>query len=69
MYVTLLIGYATGKHTHTRTRTTGATVAPIAKPYREQIDCGIIYKQVNRCQKFCTASRAIESKNIMRDFK
>lgn len=29
---TLLIGHATGKQIQTRTRTNGATVAPIAKP-------------------------------------
>lgn len=41
-YTTLLIGYATGKQIQTRIRTNGATVAPIANPYREQTDCGII---------------------------
>ena len=30
--LTLLIGHATGKQTKTRTRTNGATVAPMAKP-------------------------------------
>lgn len=46
---TLLIGYATGKQIQTRTRTNGATVDPIAKPYREQTDCGIICtSKVNR---------------------
>lgn len=30
--LTLLIGHATGKQTKTRTRTKGATVAPMAKP-------------------------------------
>uniref|UniRef100_A0A7C9A6X8 Uncharacterized protein n=1 Tax=Opuntia streptacantha TaxID=393608 RepID=A0A7C9A6X8_OPUST len=39
---TLLIGYATGKQSQTRTRTRGATAAPIAKPYLEQTACGII---------------------------
>lgn len=33
---TLLIGYATGKQTHTRILTTGAAAAPIARPYLEQ---------------------------------
>ena len=33
---TLLIGYATGKQMHTRILTTGATAAPIARPYLEQ---------------------------------
>lgn len=39
----MLIGYATGKQIHTSTRTTGATAAPIARPYREQTDWGMIY--------------------------
>lgn len=39
---TLLIGYAIGKHMYKRIFTIGATAAPIANPYREQIDCGII---------------------------
>lgn len=30
--LTLLIGHATGKQTKTRTRTKGATVAPMARP-------------------------------------
>jgi hypothetical protein len=38
----LLIGNATGKQIQTRTRTNGATVEPIAKPYREQTDWGMI---------------------------
>jgi len=46
-FVTLLIGKATGKHTHTSTRTKGATDAPIAKPYREQTDWGIIFTRVD----------------------
>lgn len=54
MYVTLLIGKATGKHMHTSTRTKGATDAPIAKPYREQTDWGIIFIQVDICQSTFT---------------
>lgn len=40
---TLLIGYATGKQIHTSKRTTGTTAAPMARPYREQTDWGMIY--------------------------
>lgn len=32
LLITLLIGHATGEQIQTRTRTNGATVAPIAKP-------------------------------------
>lgn len=42
---TLLIGNATGKQIQTRTRTNGATLAPMTKPYREQTDCGMICSQ------------------------
>lgn len=41
-HITLLIGYATGKQTQTRTRTNGATDAPIASPYLVQTDWGMI---------------------------
>jgi hypothetical protein len=33
--ITLLIGYATGKKSRSRTRTKGDIVAPNLKPYRE----------------------------------
>lgn len=41
-YVTLLIGYATGKQIQTSIWTTGANAAPIAKPYRVQTAWGRI---------------------------
>lgn len=42
LHPTLLIGYAMGKHMNISTRTRGATVAPTAKPYLVQTDCGMI---------------------------
>lgn len=39
---TLLIGNAIGKQMQTRTRTIGAVAAPMASPYLEQRDCGMI---------------------------
>ncbi|KAL4588590.1 hypothetical protein LXL04_001482 [Taraxacum kok-saghyz] len=45
--------YATGKQMTTRTRTNGATVAPIASPYLAQTDCAKYLDVVNVVPEAC----------------